>query len=119
MNYLSTEEILYIHNRIVDEMGGKHGMENPKTLKKAVKYIHNNDVFPDIGSKAAALLFAIGRKKPFSDLNKKTAIAVAYLFLENNQKKLDLSQENIIKFFQDYFEKAKLEEIRGFINISI
>jgi len=118
MNYLSTEEILYIHNRIVEEFDGKHGVVEPRTLKKAIKYIRNNEVFPDLESKTAALLFAIGKKKPFLSLNKKTAIAATYLFLENNKKTWDIESEIVTNFFKNQFDNAKLEEIKTLVGNS-
>ncbi len=109
MTYLSSQEILYMHSRIVNELGGRQGIENTNTLKRAVSYIHNNDVFPDRFKKAGALFFAIAKKKPFSDLNIPTATTATIIFLQIN--KYDLNIEGIKEFIEDVLPDANVEDI--------
>jgi len=109
MNYLSSQEILYIHNRVVDEIKGKHGARDINILKKAISYIQDNGVFPDIFSKAGALFFAIAKKKPFNDLNTQTALATTKTLLKLN--KYDLDIKNLEKFIKNNLSSAKVKDI--------
>ena len=109
MTYLSSQEILYIHSRIVSELGGRQGIKDTTTLKKAISYIHNKDIFPDKFKKAGALFFAMAKKKPFFDFNTPTAIAVTKIFLQLN--KYDLNIEKIEEFIENILPNAKVEDI--------
>lgn len=115
MNYLSPQEILYIHSRVVENLGGKHGSSDIVLLKKLTNYTHNTEIFPDKFSKAAALLFGIAKKKPFLDANLKTAVTVMQAFLEINKSTLDITEDSFQKFINQEFSKAKVEDIRKFL----
>lgn len=115
MRYLSAPEILYIHYRLVEELGGVHGVANPNNIKRMVHYSHNNEMFIDKFSKAGALLFAIARKKPFNSLNIQTGLMVANMFLKNNGQNFDPADPEIATFIKIFLPKAKLEEVNNFI----
>jgi len=111
MQYLSGQEILYIHSRVVEELGGRHGIRDVLTLKKAASYIQNNDVFPDKFTKAGALFFALSKKKPFIELNIPTALAVTKTFLYLNKQGLEISKPAIEEFIRLNLKTAKVEDI--------
>jgi prophage maintenance system killer protein len=115
MTYLSSTEILYIHNRLVDEMNATHGIESVPVLKKVTKYIHNNEMFPDRFSKAAALFFAIGKKKPFKDINIATALFVTKVFLDLNKTDFEIERPEIQDFIRNGLPRTTLEEIKSII----
>lgn len=88
INFLSFNEIAAIHVHQIRMYGGLHGIRDRKLLESAIhypqvtfeeKYLHYN-----IYSMTAAYLFSIIKNHPFVDGNKRTAIAVAILFLERN-----------------------------------
>ena len=115
MNYLSTQEMLYIHYRIVEEMEGAQGIQNLSILKKLAHYVHNNDIFPDKFSKASALLFGIAKKKPFLDLNKQSALLLIKIFLSINGATLNIDDPSLISFIKKDLPKATIEEINKVI----
>jgi len=112
MNYLSSEEVLYIHYRLVDEIGGKHGTADIKLLNKAIKYIHNSEVFPDKFTKAAAIFFAVSKKKPFVENNLITALTATKLFLEINKVDFQATEPEVLHFIKKELSKAKIEDIK-------
>ena len=116
MNYLSPAEILYIHSRLTTTLGANHGVRDVKLLKKAINYVHNNEIFPDKYSKTAALLFTIARKKPFIDSNAPTAFMAVQIFLQNNGINFDISNPEVSAFNKIFLPTAKLEEIKNFIS---
>jgi len=62
--YLTAEQILFIHYRLVSETGGEHGLRDLGLLESAVarprQTFGNEELYPDIFEKAAALM----AKKP-------------------------------------------------------
>lgn len=88
MLYLSAEDILAIHDRVIEETGGslgvrEHGLlrsiaERPKTA------LGGAEQYADVFLKAAAYLEAIATYHVFIDGNKRTALSVAAVFLALN-----------------------------------
>jgi len=72
MFYLTTEQVLFVHYRLIQETGGDHGTFNEKEL------------YLDVFEKAAALMQSLVNNHPFIDGNKRTGIACAVLFFKQN-----------------------------------
>lgn len=87
-NYLSAQQVLFIHARLITEIGGSHGVRDVGLLESAVARpratFDGMDLYPDIFSKAAALMESLILNHPFVDGNKRTAITAASLFLLRN-----------------------------------
>jgi death-on-curing protein len=88
MNYLTAEQILFLHARLVAETGGLHGVRDLGMLESAAARpkatFGEKDLYPDIFTKAAALLDSLINNHPFVGGNKRTGIAAAALFLRRN-----------------------------------
>ena len=115
MNYLSSQEILFSHYRLIEEMDGAQGITNLGILKKIAVYLKNNDVFPDKYSKAAALFFAIAKKRPFLDLNNQSALLLTKIFLAINEITFHIEHEEIAEFTKNKLSKATIEDIKKII----
>jgi len=115
MNYLSPQEILYIHNQVINELGGTHGVSNAIVLKKLMKYMRNNDIFHDKNAKAAALFFGISKRKPFIDRNIETATTAVNIFLGLNGSGFEIDTAAFRNFIKYELPTAKVEEIQRFI----
>lgn len=95
--FLSVEEILELHERLVERFGGSHGLRDLGMLESAVAmpqagfgeaYLHE-----DIFEMAAAYLFHIVMNHPFIDGNKRTGTHSALVFLADNGYAVTLSQD--------------------------
>ena len=115
MNYLSSQEVLYIHNQVINELGGSHGVSNALVLKKLMQYIRNNDIFHDKNAKAAALFFGISKRKPFADKNIETAVTATNIFLGINGSGFEIDTATFRNFLKYELPTAKVEEIQKFI----
>ncbi len=86
MRYLSAEQVLFIHARVIDETGGAHDVRDIGLLQSAVARpkatFGGKDLYADVLSKAAALVESLARNHPFVDGNKRTAIISTGIFLE-------------------------------------
>ncbi|MEJ2683000.1 MAG: type II toxin-antitoxin system death-on-curing family toxin [Candidatus Sulfobium sp.] len=102
MKYLSPEQVLFIHSRIIDETGGAHGVLNIDLLRSAVARpratFAGKNLYPDIFHKAAALMESLARNHPFVDGNKRTAITSAGIFLALDSRNLTAGQKELERF---------------------
>lgn len=102
MRYLTAEQVLFIHSRIIDETGGAHGVRDIGLLQSAVARpqatFSGGDLYPELISKAAALMESLARNHPFLDGNKRTAISATGLFLAINGIRLETTQKELERF---------------------
>ena len=102
MNYLSPEQVLFIHSRLIDTTGGIHGIRDTGRLQSAVARpratFGGKELYPDLFHKAAALMESLARNHPFIDGNKRTAIASAGIFLTLNGFPLGCASKELERF---------------------
>lgn len=102
MKYLTPEQVLFIHSRLIDETGGLHGIRDLGLLQSAASRprttFGGRELYPDVFHKAAALMESLIKNHPFIDGNKRTAITSAGIFLEINGNFLETSQKELERF---------------------
>lgn len=102
MKYLTAEQVLFIHARLIEETGGAHGVLSLGLLQSAVARpqasFDGQDLYPDLFSKAAALFESLIGNHDFVDGNKRTAITAAGLFLRLNDYHLTASNQELEGF---------------------
>ena len=100
MNYLTPEQVLFIHSRLVTETGGSHGLRDLALLESAVARpratFDSKELYPDLFTKAAALMDSLINNHPFLDGNKRTGITATGLFFRINGWKLTASLEELV-----------------------
>lgn len=92
MKYLKLEEIVQIHDKLIEQFGGEKGIVNKSSLDFIINKLQSSKT--DIYHKAAMLLHDIATTHPFVDGNKRTAIEIAKIFLRQNGKILTLKDIN-------------------------
>lgn len=101
-NYLTAEQVLFIHARLIAETGGMHGVHDLGLLLSAVARpqatFENQELYPGLFTKAAALFESLVGNHPFIDGNKRTAITAAGLFLRINHYRLTASNQQLEDF---------------------
>jgi death-on-curing protein len=102
MIYLTPEQVLFLHAQLVAETGGSHGVRDLSMLLSALgrplASFDDQDLYPDIYTKSAALMDSLIRNHPFVDGNKRTGIAAAALFLRLNGYRLTAANSDLEKF---------------------
>jgi len=100
MNYLSAEQILFIHARLIEETGGSHGVRDLSMLLSAIgrpqASFDDQDLYLDLFSKAAVLMKSLIRNHPFVDGNKRTGVTAAGLFLRGNGYRLIATNADLV-----------------------
>ena len=88
MIYLSVEQVLFLHDRLIEETGGEHGVRDLGGLESAFarpqSAFGDTEFYPDIFTKAAVLMDGLTRNYAFIDGNKRISISIAVLFLQSN-----------------------------------
>ena len=99
ISYLSKEQILSLHRRIIKATGGSPGLREESGLEAAVARpaatFDGYDLYPAMSEKAAALMHSLLMNHPFVDGNKRVAIAAAELFLEINGHRIVASEDDM------------------------
>ncbi len=102
MNLLSAQQVLFLHARLIEETGGSHGLRDIALLESAVARpqatFDRADLYPDLFTKAAALMHSLIANHPFVDDNKRTGIAAAGLMLMRNGWRLEASNAQLEAF---------------------
>lgn len=116
MKYLTPEQVLFIHYRLIEETGGRHGIRDLTLLQSALARpmatFDNNDLYPDLFAKAASLMHSLIKNHPFTDGNKRTAIAAASIFLLRNNYSLKASNKELEGFtLKVASENVELQEM--------
>ena len=88
MIYPTVEQVLIIHDRLVDLFGGTKGIRDVRMLESALFRpqitFGGKELHPDIYKKAAILIHGIIKNHPFVDGNKRTGMHTGISFLEEN-----------------------------------
>ncbi len=102
IKYLSIDEVLAIHIKMVDKFGGSHGIRDLGLVESAVARpqasFGGQDLYENIFDKAAALLQSLLKNHPFVDGNKRTALTSAISFIEINGFSLNKTHQEGVEF---------------------
>jgi death-on-curing protein len=100
--YLTAQQVLFIHARLIEMTGGEHGLRDLNALASAVARpeatFEGHELYPDPFTKAAALMESLTLDPSFVDGNKRTNVAVAALFLGANGWRLNAGDEELARF---------------------
>ncbi len=115
---LDLEQVIYIHECIIEAAGGKQGVRDYTLLHSALERCKatfaGQDLYPSTLEKAAALMHSLVMNHAFLDGNKRTAFAVMSRFLNTNVYKIKATQQEIIDFClavdNKGWEVAEIEE---------
>lgn len=116
MKYLTPQQVLFIHARLLAETGGEQGIRDLGLLESAVARpratFDGVDLYPDPFLKAAALMESLILNHPFLDGNKRTGITAASIFLKRNGIELTADNSAVERFtIQLVVERPELAEI--------
>jgi death-on-curing protein len=100
VRYLSLEELIYIYTQIIQHSGGRPGIKDESllesTLAKPLVNFEGEELYPDIFTKIAVLIYTIINNRPFIEGNKRTAIMAALLIFRANGYSLQATQDQLV-----------------------
>lgn len=102
VTYITLDEVLAIHDDMVEQYGGSHGIRDLGLIQAAIgrpqASFAGEDLYPTIFDKASALFHSLMFNHAFVDGNKRTTIVTTSRFLYNNGYELDASKQEFIDF---------------------
>jgi death-on-curing protein len=105
MRYLELDEVIRIHERAIRQYGSSLEMRDLGLLESALatpkQTMFGDDLYPDLASKAAILLYLLIKNHPFVDGNKRTGFLCVLRFLEVNGYGLAASDDELYQFTLD------------------
>ena len=115
MSDLSVDNIVEIHNDIIEEYGGARGVRDLGTLENLIFYRLNQDC--TLCNKASIALHSICTEHPFVDGNKRTAFVVADSLLRDAGYYIKASNEDVVKFMLEVAQYTHtIESVEKWIN---
>jgi death-on-curing protein len=103
MIVLSKEQILVLHEQLIEETGGSSGLKDEGLLESALaspfQSFDGKDLFPSVYQKAARLGFGLASNHAFIDGNKRIGAHAMLVFLLLNGVEIEYSQEELIYLF--------------------
>ena len=101
--FLSVDEVLAIHERLIERFGGAAGVRDPGLLESAL-YRPQTGYYNDVIEMAAALFESLLMNHPFVDGNKRVAFFATDVFLRLNGWKLELDDVAAHRFLIGHLE---------------
>jgi len=99
IRYFTAEEILLVHSLVIDETGGSHGVRDRHAILSLVEApkqkVFGKELYKTVFEKSALYIRNIIHFHPFVDGNKRTAMTLAGVFLDNNNFFLSVEKDNI------------------------
>lgn len=100
MIYLNQNQVLKLHEKIITEFGGIHGIRNEAALQSALanplQTFAGLDLYPTIVDKAVQLCFGIIKNHPFLDGNKRLGLHLMLVLIHINSLKIDIAHDELI-----------------------
>ena len=120
MFYLEIDEILAIHDKVIEVSGGRPGILDFTLLHSATERpkatFGGKDLYVGVYNKATALILSLIQNHPFSDGNKRTGFVGTARFLYINGYDLSFTQAEAINFVQNVQgKKYKFQKISAWL----
>ena len=101
MKTLSKEQVLRLHNALLETFGGTAGIRDDGLLESALNApfatFGGQYLYPSVQAKAAQLGFGLVCNHPFVDGNKRIGMYVMLTFLEVNGIRLECTNEEVVE----------------------
>ena len=95
--YLTSKEVLDLHERTIKKHGGSHGVRDQGLVESAL-YRAQSGYYESLSQQAAALLQSFCMNHAFVDVNKRIALLVTAVFLKMNGYSLQATNEEFVNF---------------------
>jgi len=120
VRYLIPDEVLAIHQEMINRFGGSHGIRDIGLLYSAIyrpqASFAGTDLYPTLFNKAAALIHSLLLNHQFVDGNKRTAYTSCARFLAINGYSLEATPKEILTSARNIEnKKTPIEEIKTWL----
>ncbi len=102
VTYISLDEVLAIHDSMIELYGGSFGIRDLGLIQSAIARpqasFAGDDLYPTTFDKAAALFHSLMFNHAFLDGNKRTTVTSTARFLARNGYELEVTQKELVNF---------------------
>jgi len=106
--HLSVDEVLAIHERLIETFGGPRGVRDPGLLESAL-FRPRTGYYGDIAEMATALFESLLMNHPFIDGNKRVAFFATDVFLRLNGWKLRVDPQEAHTFLIGLLDRRECD----------
>jgi death-on-curing protein len=106
--FLSLDEALAIHQRLIDEFGGPPGIRDYGLLESAL-HRPGTGYYADLAEMAAALFESLLMNHPFIDGNKRVAFFATDVFLRMNGWRIEVKARAAHRFLIGLLERGEAD----------
>ena len=100
MILLTVEELIELHDRLIERTGGSYGLRDKSLLESAVysamTSFADSEAYPSVEEKAARLMFSVTNNHAFIDGNKRIGVFTMLMTLQLNNIKINYTQSELI-----------------------
>ena len=100
MKYLTREQVIKLHQTLIETSGGSLGIRDEGMLDSALntplQTFDKHELFPSILDKASRLAFGLIKNHPFIDGNKRIGTHAMLIFLALNNIMLSYKDEELV-----------------------
>lgn len=101
MKILKVEEVIRLHEKIIQKTGGSFGIRDigllESALNKSLLTFGGEDLYPDILDKISTTTYSVINNHPMTDGNKRLGVMVMWTLLRLNNITIKYSQEELIE----------------------
>ena len=108
VRFLAVDEVLAIHERLVQLFGGPPGGRDPGLLESAL-HRPRTGYYRDLSTMAAAMFESLLMNHPFLDGNKRVAFFATDVFLRLNGWKVEVDPDEAHAFIIGLLERAECD----------
>jgi death-on-curing protein len=108
VQFLSLDEVLAIHERVIEAFGGTAGIRDRGLLESAL-YRPQLGYYESLEEMAAALCESLLINHPFADGNERVAFFATDVFLRLNGWKLQVEAKAAYAFLMELFESGRCD----------
>jgi len=108
VEFLSLDEVIAIHERLIERFGGMGGIRDSGLLESAL-FRPQTGYYLDIAEMAAALFESLLMNHPFFDGNKRVAFFAVDVFLRLNHWKLEVEPKPAYTFLTGLLESGECD----------
>lgn len=102
IHYISIEELLSLHFRVIEDYGGSHGVRDEGRLESVIsaprQEIFGEEQYKSVFEKAAVYMRNIIGDHPFVDGNKRAGVTTCGVFLVRNNNTLHALPKDLEDF---------------------
>ena len=96
---LTTEQILLMHEQLIERYGGTHGVRDEGLLESAISAPFQSfsgvDLYPTVIGKASRLCFGLVMNHPFYDGNKRIGALALLTMLDLNHMDIQMTNKEL------------------------